>query len=102
VQERFSDAGKGKGFALEWMFHRLFAMDKKYDAVCIFDADNLVHPNFLKEMNSRLCQGEKSFKAIWIPRILKIAGFQPCSPFPSGLPTTFGIWLNITLVCPAF
>jgi cellulose synthase/poly-beta-1,6-N-acetylglucosamine synthase-like glycosyltransferase len=28
VQERFSDAGKGKGFALEWMFHRLFAMDK--------------------------------------------------------------------------
>jgi cellulose synthase/poly-beta-1,6-N-acetylglucosamine synthase-like glycosyltransferase len=59
VQERFSDEGKGKGFALEWMFHRLFAMDKKYDAVCIFDADNLVHPNFLKEMNSRLCQGEK-------------------------------------------
>jgi cellulose synthase/poly-beta-1,6-N-acetylglucosamine synthase-like glycosyltransferase len=34
-------------------------MDKKYDAVCIFDADNLVHPNFLKEMNSRLCHGEK-------------------------------------------
>lgn len=59
VQERFSDSGKGKGFALEWMFHRLFAMDKKYDAVCIFDADNLVHPNFLKEMNSRLCHGEK-------------------------------------------
>jgi cellulose synthase/poly-beta-1,6-N-acetylglucosamine synthase-like glycosyltransferase len=59
VQERFSDSGKGKGFALEWMLHRLFAMDKKYDAVCIFDADNLVHPNFLKEMNSRLCHGEK-------------------------------------------
>ena len=59
VQERFSDSGKGKGFALEWMFHRLFAMEKKYDAVCIFDADNLVHPNFLKEMNSRLCHGEK-------------------------------------------
>lgn len=59
VQERFSDKGKGKGFALEWMFNRLFSMDKKYDAVCIFDADNLVHPNFLKEMNSRLCQGEK-------------------------------------------
>ena len=59
VQERFSDSGKGKGFALECMFHRLFAMEKKYDAVCIFDADNLVHPNFLKEMNSRLCHGEK-------------------------------------------
>ncbi len=59
VEERFSQTGKGKGFALEWMFHRLFAMDKKYDAVCIFDADNLVHPDFLREMNSRLCQGEK-------------------------------------------
>ena len=59
VQERFSDEGRGKGFALEWMFKRLFAMEKKYDAVCIFDADNLVHPNFLREMNSRLCNGEQ-------------------------------------------
>ena len=50
---------KSKGYALQWMFDRLFKMDKQYDAVCVFDADNLVHPQFLMEMNSRLCKGDK-------------------------------------------
>lgn len=50
VHERFSETGKGKGFALAWMFDRLFKLDKQYDAVCVFDADNLVHPDFLREM----------------------------------------------------
>lgn len=59
VHERFHDTKKGKGYAMDWMFERLFKMDRHYDAVCVFDADNLVHPNFLKEMNSRLCNGEK-------------------------------------------
>ena len=59
VCERFSDTQKGKGYAIEWMFSRLFKMDKKYDGVVVFDADNLVHPNFLMEMNNRLCKGEK-------------------------------------------
>jgi cellulose synthase/poly-beta-1,6-N-acetylglucosamine synthase-like glycosyltransferase len=34
-------------------------MERQYDAVCVFDADNLVHPDFLREMNSRLCKGER-------------------------------------------
>lgn len=59
VLERFNDEQKGKGYAMDWFFEKLFKMDRKYDAVCIFDADNLVHPNFLHEMNSRLCNGEK-------------------------------------------
>lgn len=59
VHERFDDKKKGKGYALEWMFNRIFHMDKKYDAVCIFDADNLVSKNFLKEMNKKLCSGSK-------------------------------------------
>lgn len=59
VHERFHDTKKGKGYAMDWMFDRLFKMERHYDAVCVFDADNLVHPNFLKEMNSRLCNGEK-------------------------------------------
>ena len=53
---------KSKGFALEWMFEKIFAMEsdgKFYDAVVIFDADNLVHPNFLMEMNNRLLKGDK-------------------------------------------
>lgn len=57
--ERFDNIKKGKGFALEWMFEKIFKMDKHYDAVCIFDADNLVSTNFLKEMNKHLCKGHK-------------------------------------------
>lgn len=53
------DNEKGKGFAMDWMFQRLFEMERQYDAVCVFDADNLVHPDFLREMNSRLCKGER-------------------------------------------
>lgn len=59
VHERFNDTEKGKGYAMDWMFNRLFKMERQYDAVCVFDADNLVHPDFLKEMNSRLCNGER-------------------------------------------
>ena len=59
VCERTNDVEKGKGFALEWMFNKLFSMDKQYDAVVVFDADNLVHPNFLKEMNNRFCKGDQ-------------------------------------------
>ncbi len=59
VHERFSEEGRGKGFAMDWMFQRLFKMERQYDAAVIFDADNLVHLDFLREMNSRLCNGER-------------------------------------------
>lgn len=59
VHERFNLEQRGKGYAMEWMFEKLFAQSKQYDAVVVFDADNLVDPNFLLEMNNRLCKGEK-------------------------------------------
>ena len=59
VYERFNSAQRGKGYAMEWIFTKLFSLERKYDAVVVFDADNLVHPEFLAEMNSRLCKGEK-------------------------------------------
>jgi cellulose synthase/poly-beta-1,6-N-acetylglucosamine synthase-like glycosyltransferase len=59
VCERFNQAQRGKGYAMEWMFAKLFNLEKKYDAVVIFDADNLVDRNFLLEMNNRLLKGEK-------------------------------------------
>ncbi len=61
VFERFNDELKGKGHALDWMFDKIFAMDKKYDAICVFDADNIVHPEFLNEMNK---QFNKGFQAV--------------------------------------
>lgn len=59
VFERFNKDKRGKGYALEWMFDKLFKMDDKYDAICIFDADNLVHEDFLKEINSKMLEGYK-------------------------------------------
>lgn len=59
VYERINDKQRGKGYALEWMFETLFKMEKKYDAIAIFDADNLVDKNFLKKMNTKLCEGYK-------------------------------------------
>lgn len=50
---------RGKGHALEWMFAKIFAMPEKYDAISVFDADNLVTSNFLLEMNAKLCEGYK-------------------------------------------
>lgn len=59
VYERKDKEKRGKGYALEWMFGKVFKMDKKYDAVIIFDADNLASRNFLNEMNKKLCEGYK-------------------------------------------
>ncbi|MDD2401883.1 MAG: glycosyltransferase family 2 protein [Clostridia bacterium] len=59
VYERTNSEQRGKGFALEWFFAKLYNMPKKYDAVVVFDADNLVHSQFLKHMNNHLCNGSK-------------------------------------------
>ncbi|WP_139904439.1 glycosyltransferase family 2 protein [Clostridium thermarum] len=57
VYERTNKEKRGKGYALEWMFDKIFKMDKKYDSVVVFDADNLVSKQFLREMNNKLCEG---------------------------------------------
>jgi len=49
----------GKGFALGWFFqHFLNQYRGQYEAIAIFDADNLVDRGFLVEMNAQLCAGE--------------------------------------------
>lgn len=47
----------GKGYALEWAFKKFDNMEEDYDAVVIVDADNLLHKDFLKEMNETLNEG---------------------------------------------
>ncbi len=59
VFERENKKQRGKGYALEWMFNNIFAMEDKYDAVSVFDADNLVSSNYLMEMNKQLVKGYK-------------------------------------------
>lgn len=59
VYERFNTLKRGKGYALEWIFSIIFKLDKQYDAISVFDADNVVSSNFLMEMNKQLCRGHK-------------------------------------------
>lgn len=57
---RKSNKNKGKGHALKWAFNEIiFKENVIYDAIVVFDADNLVSKNFLNEMNNKLCQGYK-------------------------------------------
>lgn len=59
VCERKDTSIKGKGYALKWMFDKIYRMDKQYDALAIFDADNLVSKNFFIEMDARYREGAK-------------------------------------------
>lgn len=51
-----------KGQVLRWAFRTL--EDKAYDAYCIFDADNLVDPDFLARMNDAFCAGARVAKGM--------------------------------------
>lgn len=76
VYERFDRIHKGKGYALDYLFHRLEQEGRaQYDGYFIFDADNLVDPQFVREMNRTFDQGydavtcyrnSKNFAANWI------------------------------------
>lgn len=59
VCRRTDEFKRGKGHALEWIFRQIYEMQDKYDVISVFDADNLVSPNYLSEMNKQLCKGYK-------------------------------------------
>lgn len=58
VYERFDETKKTKGYALNWFLDKMKDKKDDYDALLVFDADNLVDKNFLNVMNKKLCQGE--------------------------------------------
>lgn len=77
VYERFNDRLIGKGYALDWLFKRLKEdmPDNKYEAYIVFDADNIVDPNFIAEMNKAFDNGyriltsyrnSKNYEENWI------------------------------------
>ncbi|NLF35277.1 MAG: glycosyltransferase, partial [Clostridiales bacterium] len=53
---------KCKGDVLRQAFSQLLASPVHYDAFCVFDADNVVDPRFLDQMNRALCTGVKVAK----------------------------------------
>ena len=59
VYERFNKQLIGKGYALDWLFKQIKEdmPDNKYEAYIVFDADNIVDPNFVAEMNKAFDNG---------------------------------------------
>ena len=77
VYERHDQTWKGKGYALDYLFHRLAEEGREdYEGYCVFDADNLVDPAFTAEMNRVFDTGKygaitcyrnsKNFGSNWI------------------------------------
>lgn len=59
VMVRENDTERGKGYALDWAFARIFALNEEYDAICVFDADNVVSRTYLDEINKMLNKGHE-------------------------------------------
>ena len=77
MYRRFNHVQVGKGYALDYLFHQLTEEGKNdYDGYFVFDADNYVDPNFVKEMNTVFDTGKyaaltsyrnsKNFGTNWI------------------------------------
>ena len=60
VYERFDTVHKGKGYALGYLLHELKADigESGYDGFFVFDADNIIDPNFGNEMNKVFDTGD--------------------------------------------
>ncbi|MEG2669383.1 MAG: glycosyltransferase family 2 protein, partial [Oscillospiraceae bacterium] len=61
VYERFNKQLVGKGYALDWMFKIIDTehKDAGYEGYMIFDADNILDPNYIAEMNKLFDNGYK-------------------------------------------
>ena len=53
VYERFDEAERGKGYALNFLLHKIWEDrgEDSFDGFVVFDADNLAHKDFLREIN---------------------------------------------------
>ncbi len=59
VFERFDATKRGKGYALNWIIPQVLNRLPKYDACVFVDADSIIKPNFLDEMNASLHEGKR-------------------------------------------
>lgn len=63
VFERCDPGHGGKGRALDWLLSRVWATGESFDAILVFDADNLVSPGFLQTMDGHLQRGDLVIQA---------------------------------------
>ena len=68
VIERRDPTRRGKGYALEFAFERLFAEHDDLDAVLVVDADTDVEPNFLTACVARFRAGATALQCRYLVR----------------------------------
>ena len=51
VYRRFNSVEVGKGYVLNYLLNKIKQINKHYDAYLVFDADNIVDKDFIKEIN---------------------------------------------------
>ena len=81
---------KSKGEALKYAFDYFKTNNIKYDAYVIFDADNVVHPDFLKRANDAYCSGIKVGQGYRDSK-------NPCDSWISGAFSIYH-WINDTFI----
>ena len=61
VYERFNKEKVGKGYAMDFLFDKIFASvgEEYYDGYFVFDADNLLEPDYIEQMNKTFSAGYK-------------------------------------------
>lgn len=61
VYERANKEKVGKGYALEFLYEKIVADygDSRFDAYTIFDADNVLDPHYIEEVNKTFSDGYK-------------------------------------------
>lgn len=59
VYERFDKVNVGKGYAMNFMLNKIKEEygEDKFDAYFVFDADNVLDPNYIEEMNKSFSDG---------------------------------------------
>lgn len=84
VYERFNKAKVGKGYALDYLLTQIQKDGhlNDYDAFMVFDADNLLMPNYFTEMNKTCDRGYEAF-----------AGYRNSKNFASNwISAGYAIW----------
>lgn len=90
VYQRFNEIEKGKSYALKFLIEKINEdyKDKGYEAYFIFDADNLLSKNYIKEMNKaydsgvKICtsfRDSKNFSDSWISANSAMMFYRECS-----------------------
>ena len=62
VYERTDPVLTGKGHAIGWLLARIKSSGTPYDMMAMFDADNLVSPNFLREVDRYAQAGHRAIQ----------------------------------------